>query len=102
MLTDTYFSAIAQVVGATVFLFVITIMPAQQGTMVLWRIGGHSGKNIVAIAMAAGAVPVGRSANGALIVQGERGRLMRAMLPHAVLPVAASSRLCGPKRIGAA
>ncbi|MFZ2997124.1 hypothetical protein [Sphingobium sp.] len=100
--TRTYFRSIAQMLGVIILLVLLTVMPSQRGTMLLWPIGSQNGKGVAAIAIAAGAVLVGRSANGALIVQGERARLLQAMLPHAIIPLAASTGFCGSEPAGEA
>lgn len=94
MMRGTYLTASAQLLGASCLLGILTVLPPAQGVMLLQPIGAHRNDGVAAIAIAAGAIPLGRAKNGALIVQGGRIRLAAALLPHAVLPLAAPDRLC--------
>lgn len=98
MMTRRYFGAFTQILGACFFLVLLAVMPSARGTMLLLPVGSHAGAGLAAKAIAAGGVPVGLSAGGALLVQGERARLMPAMLFHAVIPIAAQARFCGARQ----
>lgn len=94
MIIGVYLTASAQLLGASCLLGILAVLPPAQGTMLLQPIGAHRHNSVAAIAIAAGAIPLGRAANGALIVRGDRGRIAGALLPYAILPLAAPDRLC--------
>lgn len=96
MVKGTYLIASAQLLGASCLLGILTVMPPARGTMLLQPVGRYPHHGVAAIAIAAGAFPMGRSATGALIVRGDRIRLAAALLPHAIIPLAAPERFCSP------
>lgn len=95
MTTGTYLAASTQLLGTSCLLALLIVLPPAQGAMLLQPIGPANASGVAALAIAAGAIPIGRSATGTLIVRGERRRLAAALLPYAIIPLAAPDRLCG-------
>lgn len=95
VMTRSYLATSVQCAGLSCLFGLLTVLPPAQGAMLLQPLGPGPIHGIAAIAIASGAVPLGRAANGALVVRGDRDRLATALLPHAVIPLAAPERICG-------
>lgn len=79
----------------------MAFMPPLSGRMILLPLGMHSHGEIMALAIAHGARPVGYGpVSGSLVVDGRRDRLMGAMLAQGIVPLAAPAAGCAPQNAG--
>ncbi|MDF0543474.1 hypothetical protein PX699_14055 [Sphingobium sp. H39-3-25] len=88
-----------QACGVLASFALLAFMPPLSGRMILLPLGMHSHGEIMALAIAHGARPVGYgSVAGSLVVDGRRDRLMTAMLAQGIVPLAAPAAGCEPQR----
>ncbi|WP_336959739.1 hypothetical protein [Sphingobium aquiterrae] len=76
-------------------------MPPRTGRMMLLPLGMRSHGEMLSLAIARGASPVGYGpAAGSLVVEGARDRLVLAMLAHGIVTIAAPAAGCGARPTG--
>jgi hypothetical protein len=74
----------------------MAFMPPPSGRMILLPLGMQSHGEMIALAIAHGAAPIGYGPiAGSMVVDGPRDGLMTAMLARGILPIAAPAAGCG-------
>lgn len=86
----------AQVGGALTALAALAFWPPAHGRMLVVPVAPGMDAGLAALVIERGALLLGPGAfPGSLIVLGDRDRVMRGMLGHGVIAIAAPSMLCG-------
>lgn len=86
----------AQILLGLFGLATFAFTPPERGAMLLVPVTREAQAQLPALAVAHGALLLGRGpGGGSLVVRGDRARLVGALLRHSIITVAAPAILCG-------